>query len=226
MKMEIVIPTYQRKDKLIRLLNSIEQDVDVVIFVYFDNNDTTWIEISEMFPQVITLPLNTKHQAFGIWNHHLSKWFNSDIMVYLCDDTELYPSTINNIFYHFEDRFPDTDGLVTFKQANIKGTDSAMGAIGRKFSQRYGSKQCFCPNYVSFYADTELGDYAKKLGKFYYAEDCLINHYHPVSGVKPDATHWVIRGKDKEIDIKVNAQRKQANWLWGETDYLINRDYI
>jgi len=226
MKVEIVIPTYKRRDKLIRLLNSIERDVDIVTFVYFDNNDTTWVEIAEMFPWVVCLPMRKKYQAFGIWNHHLMYWSTLDIMVYLCDDTELYPDTIQNAIKHFEEKFPDTDGVVTFKQENINGSDSAMGCIGRTFSKRYPNRQCFCPNYVSFYADTEIGDYAKKLGKFHYGEDCLINHYHPVGGTKPDDTHWIIRGKDKNIDIRVNAQRKQQNLLWGESDTILDRENI
>ena len=207
MNFDLVIPTYKRKDKLIRCLKSIPRLNNLAIWVYFDNQDfETYEELIKTDFRFYSVIPNNKQQAFGTWNYHLKVYFCADAMIYLCDDTEFFPDTFENLVKHFETKFPDTDGVVTFKQANIQGSDSAMGCIGRKFAEHYPNKQCFNPNYVSFYADTDIGDYAKKLGKFYYAEDCLINHYHPQFSGEIDETHKIIRGKDKEIDIKINKE--------------------
>lgn len=221
MTFDIVIPTFKREGKLIRLLNSIPKIDDYKIWIYFDNNDfSTAMPFASMYCSTV---MNKKYQAFGIWNYHLQS-LTSDIIVFICDDTELYADTLINIEKHFIEKFPDTDGIVTFKQANMKGTDSAMGCIGRKFASRYPNNQAFCPDYISFYADTEIGDYAKKLGKFHYGEDCLINHFHPISGVAMDATHHIIRGVDKTIDIKVNKIRKEKGLIWGDSFQLVGRN--
>lgn len=227
MDFDIVIPTYKRKDKLIRLLNSIPKQDNLKIWVYFDNNDNktaAWFEIQEKVNELIIM--NKKYQAFGIWNYHLQNHFKSDIFCWICDDTEVFPDTFKNVEKHFINKFPDMDGVVTFNQINLpSGSDSAMGCVGRKFIERYKNYSLYCPDYVSFYADSEIGDYAKKLNKFHWGEDCKIVHYHPVSKLeKPDETHWIIRGKDKNIDIKINAERKKRNLLWGESFELIGRE--
>lgn len=224
MNFEIVIPTYKREEKLRKCLASIPKQDNVNIQLCFDNNDIgTWEKFTKEYPNSICM--QEKAQAFGIWNWYLQGVFAADIFVYLCDDTELYPDTLINIEKHFVEKFPDTDGVVTFNQVNIDGSDSAMGCIGRKFAARYTNKQCFCPDYVSFYADSELGDYAKKLNKFHFGEDCRINHYHPGFYKNADEAHRAIRGKDKQIDIKVNKIRRDKRLLWGESFTLIGRDY-
>ena len=228
MTFDLVIPTYKRKDKLIRCLESIPNVSNLTIWIYCDNNDTeTCYEINKLYPYVHTVIASKKRQAFGIWNYHLYFNLQADAMIYLCDDTEFYPNTFANLEKHFQEKFPDTDGVVTFKQANIKGSDSAMGCIGRKFAERYPSKQCFNPNYVSFYADTDIGDYAKKLGKFHYAEDCKINHYHPsIFKNEKDFTHDIIRGIDKDIDTEIHKIRKEQGLLYPETLTIINRSSV
>lgn len=226
MTFDIVIPTYKRKDKLIRLLKSIPDKKEYKVFVYFDNQDIeTYYEIDKLLPDIYyKYVCPYKFQAFGIWNHHLQNNFYSDIFVYICDDAELFPDTLENVEKHFVEKFPDTDGIVTFKQANIQGTDSAMGCVGYKFAQRYPRWQVFNPNYISFFADTDLGDYAKKLGRFYYGEDCLINHYHPGAYKEEvDETHKIIRGQDKVIDAKINRIRKEKGLLYPINLEMIDR---
>jgi len=167
--------------------------------------------------------LKRQYRAFGIWNFHL-KHLESDGMIYLCDDTELFPDTLKNLFEVFINKFPDTDGIVTLNQSNIEGSDSAMGLIGRKFAERYLNNQCFCPDYVSFFADAELGNYAKKLGKFHWADNAKLIHYHPAFYKnKIDEAHRIVRDNNQVIDKKVNQERVKNGILWGESFKLIGR---
>lgn len=222
---DIVIPTYQRFNKLVRCIKSIPDDSNITVYIYFDNRDMeTYAKVKAEFPNrfLSFTVMERKSQAFGIWNFHAQSC-SADIMVYLCDDTELLPETLSNVEKHFEEKFPDTDGVVTFYQTNIKGSDSAMGCIGRKFIERYPNGEVFNPNYVSFYADTDVGDYAKKLSKFHFGTDCGIIHYHPVSGEPMDSTHHVIRGKDKTIDMKINKIRKAKGILYPIDLEIIDR---
>lgn len=227
MTYDFCIPTYQRYDKLKKCLEFIPVQDNIVIHVYFDNNDfETLDKINELDLAHHVFVMEKKYQAFGIWNYHLKHLFNSDVMVYLCDDVYLWPDTMKNMERHFNEKFPDTDGVITFKQENLKGSDSAMGCIGRKFVERYPDNQVFNPNYVSFYADTDLGNYAKKLSKFHYGEDCLIHHAHPITGVKADTTHHIIRGIEKTIDIQVNKIRKEKGLLYPINLEMIDRETV
>ena len=97
-------------------------------------------------------------------------------------------------------------------------------ALGAKFFDRYPKKQAFNPNYVSFYADTDIGDYAKKLGLFHFGTDCGIIHHHPIAKNEvADSTHWIIRGKDKEVDIQINKIRNKHGLLYPENLENIDR---
>ena len=227
MKIDIVIPTYKRYKKLIRCLESIPHQDNLKVWIYCDNKDKdTYNKIKHFHSNAYLL--EEQYRAFGIWNFHLKWRFFSDIFCYLCDDTRVYAETFTHIHRHFIEKFPDTDGVVTFKQSNLSsGSDSAMGCIGKKFIDRYPYRQAFCPNYKSFFADTEIGDYAKKLGKFHYGEDCLIEHYHPsIYPQEMDDTHKTIRDKEKDIDIKINQKRKNKGLLWGENFELISRRWL
>ena len=222
MKFDLVIPTYKRKEKLERCLKSINHP-NVDIYLYFDNNDVESYNYFESnYPEVTCYIMDKQYRAFRIWNYHL-KTLKSSGMIYLCDDVELYPDALNNLFQAFETKFPDTDGVVTFNQANLPtGSDSAMGLILRKFANRYPNNQCFCPVYVSFYADSEIGDYAKKLGKFHYCEEAKLIHYHPAFyKEEADEAHRIVRDSNQGIDKRVNAERKKRGLLWGESLTLI-----
>ena len=97
-----------------------------------------------------------------------------------------------------------------------------MGLIGRKFAERYSNRQCFCPDYVSFYADSEVGDYAEKINKFYYCEEAKLIHYHPAFYKNEvDEAHRQVRDKEANLDKVINAERKKLGLLWGKSFKLI-----
>src|SRR3990172_7052701 len=106
---DLVIPTFNRFEKLLRCLKSIPKQPNVNVFVYFDNNDfETYNKVKELNENYTLIVMDKKYQAFGIWNHHLANNFSGDVFIYLCDDTEIYPDTLNNVERHFEEKFPDT----------------------------------------------------------------------------------------------------------------------
>ena len=228
MIIDLVIPSFKRKEKLDRCLKSIfkakellvEDQVD--IYLYFDNNDVESYNYFESnYPEVECFIMEKQYRAFGIWDYHL-KNLKSMGLLYLCDDTELLSDCLVNLFKEVKIKFSDVDGMIGLNQSNIKGSDSAMGLILRKFANRYPNNQCFCPDYVSFYADSEIGDYAKKLGKFHYCEEAKLIHYHPAFyKEEADEAHRIVRDSNQGIDKRVNAERKKRGLLWGESLTLI-----
>lgn len=101
--------------------------------------------------------------------------------------------------------------------------DSAFPAIGLKYTERFINKQVWCPEYKRFYGDRELGDYAKSIGKFYFAENARIVHLHPgFTGEPPDNTHNEVR-KYLNKDRVTYFKRQQKSLLWGR-DFQLERE--
>jgi glycosyltransferase involved in cell wall biosynthesis len=236
MKFQIVVPTYKRPAKLERFFNSLinqkldeayltENQTGVSLYVYFDNDDK---ESHEYFKNKFGsfflsnyILLEEQNRAFGIWNKHL-KGLDVDAMFYVCDDIEFKPDCLMTAIKEFATRYPDTDGVVGLNQENIaKNKDgfsrNAMGIIGKKFAERYPERKCFCPDYTSFHADAELGNFARSLGKFYFAENAEITHYHPAYYKDQlDETHNIVRTM-KDVDREIWNVRQKRNLLWGQS---------
>jgi glycosyltransferase involved in cell wall biosynthesis len=236
MKFHIVVPTLKRPAKLERFFNSlISQQLDetwlaenpttVGLHVYFDNNDKdSYDYFKDKFGSYFLtkyILLEDQNRAFGIWNKYL-KTMDVDAMFYVCDDIEFKPDCLITCLKEFTTRFPDTDGLMGLNQENISSdkdgfSRNAMGIIGRKFAERYPDRQCFCPDYISFHADAELGNFARSLGKFHFAANANIIHYHPVYHKDQlDETHSVVR-QMKDVDREMWNLRKKRNLLWGQS---------
>lgn len=206
---DIVIPTWQRPEKLARCLASIQRQTYPAIRVHaVEDTDRLF--------------------AFGVWNRFLASWAEGDLFVYLCDDTELDPGCIAAAVDEFELRWPDTDGVVGFHQSNIAGQSgwcrSAMGMVGRAFAERYPDRQVFCPDYGRFHADSEMGAYARILGRFTYCEAASLVHYHPAHcKAEMDETHRVVRGAvEVAQDRETWNARQGMGLLWGQDFTLVN----
>jgi hypothetical protein len=233
---DVVIPTFRRFDKLERFYESFRRVNDrwgLFLYLYFDNNDK---ETELRFIQKYGLGLDSfehvtlqkQYRAFGIWNSFLKNkgsGTRNGGMFYLCDDIELFTDTFSVAINILENKF-DGDGVIGLNQENIqrvrgmKGfSKSGMGLIGYKFAERFPDRQCFCPDYVSFKADTELGDFAASLGKFEFAEGAKITHHHPRFNKDrdDDETHHIVRDKEADLDEIIGTQRKERGFLWGKT---------
>jgi hypothetical protein len=228
MSYDIVIPTFHRLEKLSRFTKSyFRGDItDTKLYVYFDNNDVeSCEEFKKRFPDVSTIVLNKQYRAFRIWNLHL-KTMASDGLFYICDDTELYPDCLKKAMQYMKLKFRDGDGVIGINQRNImlerggRGfCQSGMGLIGKKFVERFPERRVFCPEYVSFKADNELGQFAEKNRKFWFAKDAALIHYHPrfFKSDGEDEAHLIVRDIQVEIDRKIYAERQTKKLLWGKS---------
>lgn len=243
MRFHIVVPTYHRPAKLEKMFNSlINQNLDneliaslndklgISLYVYFDNNDEdSYRYFSQKYGNFFLTNyklLNRQYRAFGIWNLHLST-LDADGMFYVCDDIEFRPDCIMIAIKTFLEKFSDTDGLLGLNQENIKKDQdgfsaNAMGLIGKKFAERFPNRQCFCPDYISFHADAELGNFARSIDKFYFCKEAKIIHYHPnYFKDLEDETHKIVR-EPKNIDRETWNLRRKRNLLWGQSFELIH----
>lgn len=200
----IVIPTWQRPVKLARCLASIGLQT-------YQSIRTHVIEDTDRL------------FAFGVWNRFLRDWTDGDYFVYLCDDTELDPGCIEAAVTRIAEAGAGTDAVLGFIQRNIHGKTgtcaSAMGMVGRQFAERFPDRRVFCPDYSRFHADSELGRYARLVGRFYQSPGAALDHFHPAHyKSEMDATHTLVRDPAKvSRDNEVWAARERLDFIWGKT---------
>lgn len=225
MYIDIVIPTLNRLKKLKNCVGSIvkaKKEHQIHLYVYcnnrYDFNVATELVLTYKW---VTVVLFEEYRVPEFWNNHMKKT-QADIMIYLNDDILMFEDCLDAIENSFIERFPDYDGVIGINQENIPdGLDTAFGAVGRKYANRFPDRQFYCPDYYRFYGDSEIGDYAKKINKFYFCKEAKITHLHPSFYPElKDTTHATVRtylARDREI----NTLRKNKNLLWGESFELI-----
>lgn len=230
MKIEIVIPTKARHEKLLKCLGSIEDakkqiNDNLYTYVYFSSEIEYKLldKALKQYDWIFTRLLDKPYNASEFWNDHL-KSHNGDLTYLINDDVIISPyllkNSINNMLLHF----PDLDGVVGIFQENIPLTQQCKAAftlIGTKFKDRFPDKNIYCMDYKRFYLDQELYLYANSIEKFYFDQSSTLIHLHPnYSNYKADETHHNVRKfwkKDKEtFDLRI-----KNNYLWGKDFKLI-----
>jgi hypothetical protein len=208
-KLQVVIPTYRRPEKLARCLASLERQTHPDV-------------------EVLTIEDEGREFAIGIWNR-LAPTVTEGAFVYLWDAVALSRGCGAAAAAALELRWPNTDGVIGLHQRNIQGkagtAQSAMGVIGARFLDRFPGRQPFCPDYARFHFDSELGMAARQLGRFHFCTEASLVHYHPAHyKAEADETHAIVRDPaEMQLDRQVWERRRAARLLWGVDNTLVGR---
>lgn len=229
MLLDIVIPSLDRIDKLERCLNSIFLSKGIIdtinIYLYFslDKDYNYFYNTFKDIPNVFIKRVDN-YRVPTFWNDHL-KQTKADALCYANDDILFEEDSLETALKEFKLKFPDGDGVMGLRQANIpqdQAVEGAFGFIGIKYADHFPDRQVFCLDYLRFYADFELWQSAKQSNKFYYCTTARIRHLHPAfGGGVEDDTHKNVRQHLPKDKITFQ-QRKARNLLWGKTWELIN----
>lgn len=234
MKVLIGIATYQRVEKLKRLLKSIYNQTyqNFDILVVCDNNDFgTYKSLEKEFPKTSFLVLDGQHYVIGCWNKiHSFAPANYGAHLTLCDDVELLPDCLEKAVKELKENFSNTDGVVGITQLypgreNVFFQPTGQVLIGKEFIERFKKvdyRVC-CNNYKQWYQDNELLEYSTKLNKFKLSKKAKLIHYHPsFYPSEMDHTHTLVRNNSVQIGDKEIYQKRLAKKLvWGESWELI-----
>ena len=224
MHLDIVIPTLNRKEKLTNCLNSIFHSYkgqNITLHIYFSlkeefNYWSNWFKESSL-PIELHL-LDVPYRVPDFWNSHLQK-MQSDALCYLNDDILLEDDTFEVIFEEFPKAFPDYDGVMGLRQANLpkdQTVEGAFGIIGSKYAERFPARQVWCPEYERFFGDWETWQMAKSIDKFYFCIPARIKHLHPITDkALEDKTHHEVR-KHLPKDKQTFKIRQSQGLLWGQ----------
>jgi len=221
MKLDLVIPSKNRKDKLETCLNSIFHSnflgqVEVYLYFSIKGESTYFRKITKGISWIHIRDLES-YRVPEFWNTHL-KNMTADGLCYLNDDIELFPETLTIIQDNFNNTFPDYDGVMGLNQVNINSpskVEGAFGVIGSKYADRFPDRQVFCPDYNRFFGDYEIWRYSKSIDKFLFCSTAQLLHHHPITNKKlEDATHRDVRTWLDEDRATFN-ERKRRDLLWG-----------
>jgi hypothetical protein len=234
MKLDVIIPTYQRADKLKRTLSSLHcaleqcgEKVDVTVKVFYSDADEFVAAAREMgYPWLEHHLLSETEKEFSLplfWNDRLRE-SRADAMCYITDDVLLNRYCLAIAAMEIEKL--EFDGVIGFNIENItepyQPCLAAFGVIGLKYADRFDNRQVFCPDYTSLYADIELQRQATILGRFKFQTACLLVHYHPAYTLgEMDATHAHTR-RNFDSDKHTFEARSKRDLVWGLSYELLN----
>jgi hypothetical protein len=234
MKVLVGIATYQRPEKLKRLLRSLEiqSHTDFYTHVVFDNGDVA----SMSAVKECTLPLSMEllsgqNYVIGCWNSaHRLKGFDAHLM--LCDDVELFPDCIEAAVKDMQNHFPDLSGVVGLTQfcpGREDYTYKPFGQtlMGRGFIDKFRKvnyKVC-CPDFIHFFQDQCMWEYMSGLGRTFHSSTAKLNHYHPsFKAEELDSTHKIVRAGSGifQKDAETYRRRQEEGMIWGRDFRLLS----
>ena len=211
----ITISTRNRWRKLARCLASIPVDPRFEVYVCCDGDRETFNLLS---PNIVSLVLiSDRHQGSPACLNMLARYVK-DGLLYLMDDAELYPDTLENALKEYNEVFPGDDGMMGIHQDGTAGSESGMALLGTNFLSRFPDKKFNYPGYWHF-SDMEIKALADKLGVFHYSKTAKLKHYHPDEHMgELDQTHRDARIRKHE-DFELYRQRQGAGLIYGFNDF-------
>jgi len=209
MKINIITPTYNRAESLERTIESIQKNKhkNTHIYVVIDGNEKIFQNYSA--PSVTVLRNEERMDWVFSINRVLREMDDADAVIYASDDVEFPHDAITRAVIALREYFPNGDGLIGLKQS-CPGIKSAFGLMGRKFIQRFPDNQVFCPDYIHFGSDEELGRFAKSVNKFHFCESIIIRHDRAIDETRK------LGLKVLDLDVAMKEKRKENGFLWGK----------
>lgn len=225
MHLTIVMPTYKRPKGLMKSLESIKgntyKDLSVIIVCEKEDKETySWFyDLNKRIPYPLIFLSNPKNMGLtSAFNHGFKIASFADAVLWAGDDTEFWPDCISKAMATLKEKFPDGDGFIGFNQmqeGRTKGRSYAFGLVGKKFLNRYPENAAFCPDYIHYGVDKEVGHYSISLDRFFVCRDAKINHIRLQDETAEYSRRFFMRDKD------IFRKRQEKQYLWGKNFNLI-----
>lgn len=209
MHIDILLPTYDRFELLKKCIKSIMDGdyKDISIFVIVDGNKKM---IDGLKNEPVEILFNPERLDYIISMNKAMKNIKDNAVLYASDDLIFSNNCISNAVKAMDEHFPTGDGLIALKQCQ-KESGAAFGLLGRNFINRFPDNMVFCPDYIHYGGDSELGRVAIAFGKAYQCREAIVTHSQ-----LHDNTFNLAR-EVKIHDRQIYKKRRHKNLLWGRT---------
>jgi len=207
---DILISTFDRLKYLKSCIQSIKNSdyKDVSILVAVDGNKHL---LEPLASEPVEVVFNEERKDYVISMNKLLTVSKGDAILFASDDLEFAPNCISTAVRAMHAIFPDGDGVIGIRQQNRPGgSKSAFCLVGRKFINRFPNNQMFCPDYVHYASDTEVGEFAAHLGRFRFCREAKLIHLN-----LRDKTDVLARTVLKKDDV-TRKLRFAKGLLWGK----------
>lgn len=209
MHIDVIISTYDRLELLKRCIKSIvESDYkNISILIIVDGNKKM---IDGLKDEPVEILFNPERMDYIISMNEAMKHTKDGAIIYASDDLIFRHDCISNAVKAMKRYFPDTDGLITLKQSHKEGGE-AFGLLGRKFIDRFPDNAIFCPDYIHYGGDSELGRVAGYFGRLHQCREAIVDHSR-----SHDNT-FILARKVKAHDTQIYKRRRNKKLLWGKS---------
>lgn len=187
----ILLPTRNRPDNIVRLIDSIQRTADnpsgIEVIIAIDEDDTSYEELFDSPRQNTTIFKTGRQVLSKYWNDCYEK-SRGDILMHCGDDiifrTKGWDTAVKDTFAEYPDNIVFVFGN---DGSPHNGNFGTHGFIHRRWAETVGY---FVPPYFSSdYNDTWLNDVAKMIDRHRHIP-ILTEHMHPDMGkAELDATH-------------------------------------
>jgi hypothetical protein len=197
-ELTVMIVTKGRRDKIKKCVESIDYPCKISIVA----DSFSDVPESVMVKKNVTTYVDKKMTPVAGQNMLAS--LSSGHLLPTSDDVEYLPGSIASAINTLKTKFRFF-GVVGFNQVNIPdGSKYAFTLIGRPYYSKFG---LYHPDYMHFYADTELGETAIRGGYFIWDENAKLIHHHPAITGVVDETHKNKRGEKLSHDSGLYQRR-------------------
>lgn len=232
-RLNIVVPTRNRFDKLVEMLKTIPQYEWMELHLGFDGDRTSfeWFSQNSGYWKGEKANLYFSPTQIGsIKMRNMMTAHCEGAILWATDDIKFRRGSIEAAWSRLWIAFPDGDGVVGFRVINAKPLTNfcwtGVGIMGGKFLARYPKKMISFPGYFHF-GTREIETLSKRLKKLWREPDALIFHDHPDFNPKAmDATHMEARAHHEQ-DVRIKKDRLKQGLIWGfgdETDKTYSPD--
>lgn len=224
MIVNVIISTYDRIDLIKKTIDSLMNSnyPDIKTWICIDGNQKMIKKIKEYCPNRNVKLLHNKRRRDIMFSYRkiISAIDNDGAILNAADDIVFYPGTIKMVVKKLLHLFPDGDGVIGLSQrmdGQPRGRKYAHCLIGPKFADRYPSRQAYCPDYIHFCGDSELGIYAKNNKRFHFFPEARIDHTRLAD--RTTELGRLVYTRDRIVF----RERQAQNLLWGSSFELISK---
>lgn len=216
MHVSVVIPTLDRLKLLQRTIKSLRASTykDMSIVVVVDGNPKLLKAVRRM--PVDTVMWNEKRQDWIRSMNRALTSINEGAVVYASDDLEFEPRCIEYAAKRLIRKTPKGDGLVAITQ-DVKGCSTAFGLLGRAFIERFPQRAVFCPDYIHYCSDAELGRFTRSIGRLFMCDEARVTHHRP-----KDNTYRTAKPAEQR-DLGYQRMRIAEGLVWGKSFKLLSK---